>query len=205
MAKNLHFWKRKSKTMNQEVENQANETSGDVVNEQSSVNTTNEETAATENSSDSLPNSSELDKLKDEVAVLNDKLLRSMSEFDNFRRRTAKERLELISSASRNLLLELLPVLDDFERALQSMENEENSPMKEGVQLVHTKFLNILSKQGLQAIDSVGHSFDTDLHEAISKMPAPSEDQKNVVLAEVEKGYKLNDAVIRYAKVIVGV
>ncbi len=149
---------------------------------------------------------SEVDKLRDEVSELNDKLLRTFSEFENSKRRMARERLELISTASRNIIIELLPVLDDLERALSSAQDKpELEAFAEGVRLVHTKFNGILSKQGLEPILAVGEPFDIDLHEAISKMPAPADDDKNKVLFEVEKGYRLKESVIRFSKVIVGV
>lgn len=149
---------------------------------------------------------SETEQLRAEVAELNDKLLRTFSEFENSKRRMARERLELINSASKNIILELLPVIDDLERALTSAQDKpELDAFAEGIKLVHNKFLGILSKQGLEAISSVGENFDLDLHEAVSKMPAPSDDQKNKVMFEVEKGYKLKENVIRFSKVIVGV
>lgn len=165
-----------------------------------------------DNLSDSTDNSSsntelsETDKLRAEVAELNDKLLRTFSEFENSKRRMAKERLELIGSASKNIIIELLPVIDDLERALTSAQDKpELEAFAEGVKLVHNKFIGILSKQGLEAIPAVGENFDLDLHEAVSKMPAPSDEQKNKVMFEVEKGYKLKENVIRFSKVIVGV
>lgn len=145
------------------------------------------------------------EKLRGELQELNDKYLRLYAEFDNFKRRTAKERIELINTASKNVLLDLLPVLDDFDRALKSMETAVDAgPVTEGVRLIHSKFRNILSSQGLKEMEAVGQPFDPDIHEAVTNIPAPSEELKGKVVDEVLKGYYLNDKVIRFAKVIVG-
>lgn len=143
--------------------------------------------------------------LKAEVSELNDKYLRLYSEFDNMKRRNAKERIELMQTAGKDVLLALLPVADDFERAMKSFENTSDvEALKNGIQLIHNKFLNILNQKGLKAVESVGKDFDVDYHEAITKIPAPTPDLKGKVVDEVEKGYTLNDKVIRFAKVVVG-
>lgn len=143
--------------------------------------------------------------LEDKYNELNDKYLRLYSEFDNFRRRTAKERVELFKTAGQDILTDLLPVLDDFERALSNMnEKAEVKSIKEGVDLVYNKFRNTLDQKGLKAFNAIGETFDPDLHEAITKIPAPSKKMKGKVVDEVEKGYKLNDKVLRFAKVVVG-
>ncbi len=145
-------------------------------------------------------------KLRAELDEMQKKYLYLLSEFENYKRRTAKERLDLFKTASKDLLVELLPVLDDFERGLQAMEvSADVAAVKTGVDLVYNKFKGILTNKGLQPMDSVGADFDTELHEAISQVPASEEAQKNKIMAEVEKGYKLNEQVVRYAKVIVGV
>jgi len=129
-----------------------------------------------------------------------------LSEFENFKRRSARERLDLFKNASKDLMVDLLPVLDDFERGLAAMEQAtEVSAVKTGVDLVYQKFRGILQSRGLQQIDAVGATFDTELHEAISQAPAADDASRNMVLVEVEKGYKLNEQVVRYAKVIVAV
>jgi len=139
------------------------------------------------------------------INELNDKLLRLYSEFDNYRKRTIKEKTELSRTASEDLITELLPVLDDFDRAMKSFETTDSlEALKEGVQLIYSKLRNILTNKGLQEISSLGENFDTDHQEAIAHIPAPSEDQKNKVVDEVVKGYKLNEKVIRFAKVVVG-
>lgn len=145
------------------------------------------------------------EKLRGELQDLNDKYLRLYAEFDNFKRRTTRERIELINTASKNVLLDLLPVLDDFDRALKSMETAVDvAAVTEGVRLIHSKFRNILSSQGLKEMEAVGQPFDPDLHEAVTNIPSPSGDLKGKVVDEVLKGYYLNDKVIRFAKVIVG-
>lgn len=201
MAGNLKFWNRKRDNMQSQEENSTKNQEQEEVNLQAEDNMS--DNSATSSTDTEL---SETEQLRAEVAELNDKLLRTFSEFENSKRRMARERLELINSASKNIILELLPVIDDLERALTSAQDKpELDAFAEGIKLVHNKFLGILSKQGLEAISSVGENFDLDLHEAVSKMPAPSDDQKNKVMFEVEKGYKLKENVIRFSKVIVGV
>lgn len=144
-------------------------------------------------------------KLKAEIAELNDKYLRLYSEFDNMKRRNAKERIELMDTAGKDILLSFIPVVDDFERAQKAFEKSTDiEAVKEGVNLIHTKFLNILSQKGVKPIESKGQPFDVDYHEAITKIPAPTEDLKGKVVDEVEKGYTLKDKVIRFAKVVIG-
>ena len=151
------------------------------------------------------PEVSEVDKLKAEVATLNDKYIRLYAEFDNFKRRTALERRELLQTAGKDVIVSLLGVIDDFERAGKAMETAtEVKSVKEGIDLVHHKFKNTLEQKGLKAMDAKGQIFDADIHEAITSIPAPSDDLKGKVIDEVEKGYLLNDKVIRFAKVVVG-
>jgi len=146
-----------------------------------------------------------IDELETNLAELNDKYLRLFSEFDNYRKRTLKERIELTKTASEELIVELLPVMDDFERALKSMETVvENKNTTDGVKLIYNKFVNILSKKGLEAMKTTGNEFDTDFHEAITNIPAPSEEMKGKIVDEIEKGYLLSGKVIRFAKVVVG-
>ena len=133
-----------------------------------------------------------------------DKYLRLSAEFDNYRKRTLKEKAELIKNGGEKTLTAILPVLDDFERALKNMEaSEETKAMKEGVELIFSKFQKILGQEGLQAIETEGKEFDTDFHEAIALIPAPSEDLKGKILDCVQTGYMLNEKVIRHAKVAV--
>jgi molecular chaperone GrpE len=145
------------------------------------------------------------EKLKLEVAALNDKYLRLFAEFDNYKRRTQKERVELLQTAGKDVIVSMLPVLDDFDRANKATENATDiSAIREGVQLVHSKLKSILVQKGLKEMESINTVFDTDLHEAITKIPAPTDELKGKVIDELEKGYTLNDKVIRFAKVVVG-
>ncbi|MBB5639264.1 molecular chaperone GrpE [Pedobacter cryoconitis] len=145
------------------------------------------------------------EQLKLDNAALNDKYLRLFAEFDNFKRRTQKERVELLQTAGKDVIVSMLPVLDDFDRANKATENATDiSAIREGIQLVHTKLKSILSQKGLKEMESINLAFDTDHHEAITKVPAPTEELKGKVIDELEKGYTLNDKVIRFAKVVVG-
>lgn len=134
------------------------------------------------------------------------KYLYLLSEFETYKRRMARERIDLFRNAGKDLIVELLPVLDDFERGLEVMsQSSDVVAIRDGVDLVYQKFKNLLTQKGLQSIVSVGAEFDVEKHEAISRMPASSPDQVNKVVAEVEKGYLLNEQVLRFSKVIVGV
>ncbi len=148
---------------------------------------------------------SPVDTLKEELVIANDKYLRLYAEFDNFRRRTIKEREEARKMEGKDTIVSLLPVLDDFERAMRAMENAGDvAPVKEGVALVQNKLNNLLTQKGLKAMESIGNEFDPELHEAITNIPAPTDEMKGKVIDEMEKGYFLNDKVVRFAKVIVG-
>ena len=144
-----------------------------------------------------------LELLKDELAVANDKYVRLYSDFENYKRRQSKERIELIKNAGADVITSLLPVMDDFERALKAQETHNAEAFKEGVQLIFNKLKTTLSQHGLAAIESVNQPFDTDLHEAITSIAA-DDDKKGLVVDEIEKGYMLNDKVIRHTKVVVG-
>lgn len=146
-----------------------------------------------------------LQELGQKLDEMNDKYLRLFSEFDNFRKRTQKEKLELFKTAAEDVMLAMLPVLDDFERALKAAdENGSDENHREGIELIYNKFRKTLEQKGLESLDSMGKEFDTDFHEAITNIPAPSDDLKGKVVDVIEKGYKLNDKVIRFAKVVVG-
>ncbi|RZK49391.1 MAG: nucleotide exchange factor GrpE [Pedobacter sp.] len=148
---------------------------------------------------------SEIDKLKADNEQLNDKYVRLFAEFDNYKRRTQKERIELLQTAGKDVMVSLLPILDDFDRALKASEGlTEDNPIREGIVLIHNKMKSTLGQKGLKEMQSVNEVFNTDMHEAITKIPAPSEDLKGKVVDELEKGYFLNDKVIRFAKVVVG-
>ena len=147
----------------------------------------------------------ELEVLNQKCAELNDKNLRLMAEFDNYRKRTLKEKSDLIKTAGENLLVNMLPLVDDFERALKAMETSEDIvAVKEGVDLIYTKFIAFLKQSGVNAIPTENESFDTDKHEAITTFPAPSEELKGKIIDCVSKGYTLNEKVIRFSKVVVG-
>ncbi len=140
-----------------------------------------------------------------ELAVMKDKYLRLYADFENFRRRTAKEKLDLISTANQNLMLTLLPVVDDFERAMQALaQTADPAAALEGINLIYSKFTKVLDGKGLKPMVAKGEVFNADLHESVTQFPAPDEDMKGKVMEEIERGYLLNDKVIRYAKVIVG-
>ena len=145
-----------------------------------------------------------LEEEKAKFAELNDKYLRLFSEFDNHRKRTAKEKLDLTATASENVIKDILPVFDDFERALQNMEKNGNEADAQGVRLIFNKLKDTLKKKCLEEIDAMDAEFNTDEHEALTMIPAPEEDKKGKVLDVIQKGYKLNGKVIRFARVVVG-
>ena len=145
-----------------------------------------------------------LEEAKGKFTELNDKHLRLQAEFDNFRKRTAKEKLDLTATASENVIKDILPVLDDFERALQNMEKNGNESDIQGVTLIYNKLKDTLKKKGLEEIEAMDAEFNTDEHEALTMIPAPEEDKKGKVLDVIQKGYKLNGKVIRFARVVVG-
>ncbi len=143
-----------------------------------------------------------LEKERDE---LRDKYLRLYAEFDNYKKRTLKERIELMKTAAQDTVAALLPVLDDFDRAKKNAESEESTePFSEGVALVYQKLYNVLKGRGLEPMESNGEAFDPELHEAVTEIPASSEEQKGRIIDTIEKGYKLKDKIIRHAKVVVG-
>jgi molecular chaperone GrpE len=158
-----------------------------------------------EKESETPAEESQEQNLQQKIDELNDKYLRLYSEFDNYRRRTSKERIELGKTASAEIITDLLPVLDDFERAIKSaVDTQDCNAVKEGVNLIFNKFRNILEKKGVKAIEAIGQDFNTDFHEAITYIPASSEELKNKIVDELEKGYLLGDKVIRYSKVVIG-
>lgn len=146
---------------------------------------------------------SELGKLQDEVAEWKDKYIRLSAEFDNYRKRTSKERIELIQTAGKDVITDLLDVLDDTERAEKQLAQSDDEPLKEGVQLVFNKLKNVLAQKGLKAMEVVNKDFNPDLHEAITEIDA-GEDMRGKVVAEIQKGYYISDKIIRFAKVVVG-
>ena len=154
---------------------------------------------------DSANEASEESVVKEINIDFKDKYVRLYSEFENYRKRTAREKIDIITNASENVLKEIIPILDDFERAIANNENvEEISTIKEGFELIHNKIFKTLTNQGLTPMDSIGKSFDPDIHEAITKIPATKNKMKGKVMDVIEKGYTLNEKVIRFAKVVVG-
>ena len=134
-----------------------------------------------------------------------DKYIRLYSEFENYRKRTAKEKIEIITNASENVIKEILPIVDDFERAiLNNKDVSDAENIKEGLELIYNKLNKTLANQGLKSMDSIEKEFDADIHEAITKVPAPKENLKGKVIDVIEKGYTINEKVIRFAKVVVG-
>ena len=197
------MFSKKKKTINEDqpVEENANE----------QVNTQDEQLNAEVNENivspelEAIPELSAEEKLQQENAALNDKYLRLFADFDNYKRRTQKERVELLQTAGKDVIVSLLSVLDDFDRANKAMEGATDvAAIREGINLVHSKLKNLLAQKGLKEMESINTVFDTDIHEAITKIPAPSDDLKGKVVDELEKGYTLNDKVIRFAKVVVG-
>ncbi len=146
-----------------------------------------------------------LEKAQEEIADLKDKWLRSVAEFENYRKRTLKERAELILNGGEKVITAILPILDDMERAIENgSKTEDPKVLSEGMQLIHQKFMKILEAQGVSKIDTKDVDFDTDVHEAVAMVPGMGEDKKGKVIDCLQQGYKLNDKVIRHAKVAVG-
>ncbi|MCG8579435.1 MAG: nucleotide exchange factor GrpE [Bacteroidales bacterium] len=144
-------------------------------------------------------------KSADKLSEINDKYLRLSAEYDNYRRRTLKEKMELTKTAGESILLALLPVIDDLDRAMAHMNDAKDvEALKEGMKLIHTKFNEFLGQQGMKEIEAKDKEFDTDLHEAVTKIPAPAEEMKGKVIDCIEKGYTLHEKVVRFSKVVVG-
>ena len=188
---------------NQEIENQESTDETKVNNEESveETETTNEEVAEEESATET----DDLSVALKELEELKDKHLRLQAEFDNYRRRTLKEKADLITSGGERSLKDLLPVVDDLERAMESIKSAQDvEAVKEGMELILNKFKDYLTKQGVAEIEAKDVAFDVDKHEAVAKFPAPSEDMKGKVIDVTKKGYTFNGKVIRYAQVVVG-
>ena len=148
---------------------------------------------------------SELEKLEAEMAIEKDKFLRLFAEFENYKRRTAKERIELFKTAGQDIMSSLLPVLDDFDRAMSEISKTKEKELLKGVELIRQKMKTVLGSQGLSEIEAAaGDIFDAEIHDAITQIPAPSEDLKGKIVDVIEKGYTLSDKIIRHPKVVVG-
>jgi len=193
----------KARKQEQQTENHDNTTEQDILGEETEQPCSQTDT---DNMSET-PDSNE-DKMSDmsaQIAEWKDKYLRLQAEFDNYRKRTLKEKMELIDSAGKEVIKSLLVILDDFDRAEEAFGKSDNiETLREGLGLIHTKLVKVLEEKGLTGIEATGETFDTDYHEAITKIPAPSEELKGKVIDTVERGYKLKDKVIRYSKVVVG-
>ena len=190
--------KRKEKSMEPELEKHPKE---------KSIENTEEKDDKKESSSKTKHKKDDkVEKLEHEVLELNDKYLRLYSEFDNYRKRTLREKNELSKTAASEVVTYMLPIIDDLERAYSAIESTEdsNSATKDGIGLILNKFMNILSQAGLKPINAIGEPFNTDFHEAITNIPAPSPDLKGKIVDVIEKGYLLGGKVIRFAKVVVG-
>ncbi len=192
--------------MNQEHTNEtAMGSNEELNNNQDQVNVDGENTSAESHENTAESANEAVRDFETELKEKDDKYLRLYAEFENYKRRTSAERIELFKTAGQEIMLAMIPVLDDFERALKAMETAiDVNSVKEGIELVSHKFKNTLTAKGLKPMESVGQPFNADLHEAITNIPAPTEDMKDKVIDEVEKGYYLGEKVIRYAKVIVG-
>jgi molecular chaperone GrpE len=200
---------KKKKTKMEVNQNPENTEQNEMLNENEigkNEDSTNVEEGTEESSSENTEGQiSDEAKLIAEATEWQNKYLRLYAEFDNFKRRTSKERLELLQIAGKDVITDLLTVLDDFERAQKSIETTTDvNAVKEGVTLVQHKLKGILNQKGLKEMESIGKDFDADLHEGITNIPAPTTNLKGKVIDELEKGYLLNDKVIRFAKVIIG-
>jgi len=154
---------------------------------------------------DNKKNVTTIDNLKDELSQEKDKFLRLFAEFENYKRRTSKERIELFSTASQDVIQSLLPVIDDFDRALIEMSKHEETELSKGVNLIKNKLQSTLDQKGLSLIEvNTGDVFDSDIHEAVTQISAPKDELKGKIIDVVEKGYKLGDKVIRFPKVVIG-
>jgi molecular chaperone GrpE len=190
--------------MNENID--INEPVSDNNSVQSEMNiNTDDNAAGTTHLNDEVAEESAMEKLQMELEEQKDKYLRLVAEFDNFRKRTAKERLELLQTAGKDVIMPMLEVLDDCDRAEQQIQKTDDVTLvKEGVQLVFHKLRTSLQARGIKEMESLHTDFDVEKHEAITEIPAPSEDLKGKVLDQIQKGYYLNDKLIRFAKVVVG-
>lgn len=192
--------------MNQRMEEQEIRQNAETAELSSEMDINADENAAgTSHLNEPVAEENALGKMEGALQEQKDKYLRLMAEFDNFRRRTAKERLELIQTAGKDVIVSMLDVLDDCDRAEKQLQSGDDiSAQKEGIQLVFNKLRSILQQKGVKSMESMQTDFDVEKHEAITEIPAPAEELKGKVLDEVVKGYYLNDKLIRFAKVVVG-
>ena len=197
----MSFWKM-SKKSKKENKSKGEAPQVDSIEEQTEVAEATENQEVTEEEATEID---EVSQLKADVEEQKDKYLRIYAEFENFKKRSRREKLDLLSTAARDTLSAMLPVMDDFDRAKNAAESDDSKEgFSEGVELVYNKFVGALSAKGLKAMESTGEVFDPELHEAIAEIPAPSEDMKGKIIDTTEKGYFLNEKIIRHAKVVVG-
>lgn len=186
------------------------ENSENIEKDQTQENLVNEETVDTAESTveqgiPSAENLSEEEKLREELAAEKDKFLRLFAEFENYKRRTSKERMELFKTANQEVLQAMLPVVDDFDRALAQISKSDDEVLLKGVELIHNKLVDTLKSKGLEQVEiKAGDAFDADFAEAITQIPAPSDKMKGKIVDVIEKGYKLGDKIIRFPKVVIG-
>ncbi len=197
--------KKASKKQNQEEVVDENVTTNETVQDVTEETTENSKESEVEEKDELSSEEKQIEELSTKVTDLNDKYLRLTAEYDNYRKRTLKERMELTKSAGESLLKGLLPVVDDFDRAVSHLNDASDlDAVKKGIDLIYNKFQEFLKQNGVKEIEAKEKDFDTDLHEAITKIPAPTEDLKGKVIDCIEKGYMLNDKVMRFSKVVVG-
>jgi len=197
--------KEEDKTTEKDIKKEEEKTTGTKVKEEDKKQEEKGKPKKKKRKSEKAKYQETIEKMQSTIAEMQDKNLRLQAEFDNYRKRTLKEKMELIKSGGESVLTSLLPVIDDFERALASISKaEDDDPVKQGVVLILKKFEDFLKQNGIKEIEAKGKVFDTDHHEAITKIPAPSEDLKGKVIDVIQKGYLLNDKVIRFAKVVIG-
>lgn len=207
-GKNKFFDSKKEKTENKKEENMSEETlnnTADLPVESEDLSGAEMKEEKIEEKKEEVQEINQEEELQKQVKELQDKYIRLMADFDNFRKRSLKERTELIKTAGEDILVNILPVIDDFERGLQAMElTEDVVALKQGVSLIYNKFREFLNQRGVKEIESKNTEFNVDLHDAITKIPAPEEALKGKVVDVIQKGYFLNEKVIRFAKVVVG-
>lgn len=188
-----------NKNMDDQLENSTKEDQAENDGGEATVNTTESQEEKAPSPEDALT------KLQTQHTELKDKYIRLLAEFDNFKKRKIKERIELMNTAAQDTLTALLPILDDFDRAKKNaVDNNTEQLFNEGIGLVHQKLITVLNQRGLKAMETTGEQFDPELHEAFAEIPAPSEDMKGKVVDTIEKGYLLKEKIIRHAKVVVG-
>ncbi|PLX15059.1 MAG: nucleotide exchange factor GrpE [Salinivirgaceae bacterium] len=195
--------KKQNETSAEEKENNTEEKDNEKQEEVKSEKKSKKKTTKKEKKKD--PKDEKIQELGEQVEKLNDRYLRLQAEFDNYRKRTLKERAEMLKSAGEDVLLSLLTVVDDMDRAMDNVEKAEDiEAVKTGMKLIDQKFNDFIKQKGVTEIDALHQDFDTDLHEAVTKIPAPEEKLKGKIVDVIQKGYKLNDKVIRFAKVVIG-